>query len=312
MVVRIADRWDVSRKIGSGSFGDVFAGEDVITQEKVAIKRELASAPYPLIKHEYGMYQEFVHVEGFPQIKYGGIEGPYHIIVMERLGPTLKDLHFDSPGGRLPLRTVVYCAVQTLRRLRALHDRGIVFRDVKSGQFCVGRAGDDISQSPTIYMIDFGLAKWFIDEAGKHVTGKKIDIKRSKTGTARYASLNVHRGLEHSRRDDLESLAYVLIELVQGRLPWSNLRAHNPGAGWKKALAMKEQAYISELVSGLPDAFRILLEYARGMKFTDTPDYDMLDKLFADLYEKLSPRGPGEDGERPLVWEVEAPANGGW
>ncbi|KAI8819333.1 kinase-like domain-containing protein [Fimicolochytrium jonesii] len=299
-------------KIGSGSFGEVFAGEDVQTHEKVAIKRESSSAHVPQLQHEYTMYQELLDVVGFPRVIYGGTEGQYHVIVMEHLGPSLAALQAASPGGRLPLRTVAYCALQTLQRLRVLHERGIVFRDVKSGQFCVGRAGEDITRSPTIYMIDFGLAAWYINDSGQHIPGKKIDLKRSKTGTARYASLNVHRGKEHTRRDDIESLAYVLIELVKGRLPWSNLRALSSREGWKKTMSMKEQTLIYELASGLPDAFGLLLEYARELEFTDTPDYNWMERLFADLYQKLSPRGPGEEGERPLVWGVEAEPNGGW
>ncbi|KAJ3114791.1 Casein kinase I isoform delta [Phlyctochytrium bullatum] len=119
-----------------------------------------------------------------------------------------------------------------------------------------------------------------------------------KTGTARYASLNVHKGKLHTRRDDLESLAYVLVEMIKGKLPWSGLGARNPLQGWRKIGVQKDDTDLKELTSDLPEEYCTLLEYARALKFSEEPDYEELIRMFAELYMGLA-----QDG-RPsgLLW----------
>ncbi|TPX63650.1 hypothetical protein SpCBS45565_g06460 [Spizellomyces sp. 'palustris'] len=297
-MVVVGELWEVFDKIGQGSFGEVFAGEDKQTGQKVAIKRESSETTCPQLEHEYQMYQALHGLDGFPKVYYGGQEGQYNVIVMERLGPSLKDLLQLSPTQRLPLQTVIYCVPQILERLEALHSRGIVFRDVKAGQLCVGRYGDDISISPQLFMVDLGLAKYYIDESGRHIRNKKPDWKKSKTGTARYASINVHKGREHTRRDDIESLGYIIVELVKGRLPWSNLRALTSREGWKKTLDIKLDTLLYDLTDGLPDPFRFLIDHARQLGFAEKPDYATLKRMFVDLYQH-------QWGNEVLTWTVE-------
>ncbi|TPX55080.1 hypothetical protein PhCBS80983_g05616 [Powellomyces hirtus] len=311
-MVVIANKWDVLEKIGEGSFGQVFAGVDAETGERVAIKREAAEAHVPQLEHEYELYRYLTNVPGFPRVLYGGREGQYNVMVMEQLGPSLKDLQRKSPAGMLPLRTVVYCVPHMLRRLEDLHARGIVFRDVKPGQFCVGQYGENIHHAPMIYLVDLGLATYYTDKTGRHIAPKKPEFKKSKTGTARYASINVHKGRQHTRRDDIESLGYLIVELVKGRLPWTNMRAMTSHEGWKKTLAMKEDTLLYDLTDGLPDEFRMLLQYARDLQFKDTPDYRWIERMFVELALRLDEDAPGN---RELIWEVEEQEledGGGW
>ncbi|KAJ3161198.1 hypothetical protein HDU86_007820 [Geranomyces michiganensis] len=308
-IVLVADKWLVLEKIGEGSFGQVFSGEDRDTRDRVAIKREKMDCRAPQLQNEFAIYQKLQDAECFPKVFYGGVEGPYNVLVMELLGPSLKELQAMSPSLSLPLRTVVYCIPQMLGCLEALHTRGYIFRDAKPGQFCVGRDGDDLSAHPRIYLIDLGLAQPFLDSEGKHIPSSRPDSRRQKTGTARYASLAVHRGWDHSRRDDIESLAYLVIELVRGTLPWSKIRAMSSKEGWKRTKELKSELTEWEIAAGLPDEFAKLLKYARELPYAKAPDYRMLAHWFTDLAQRLG------DPDEPLVWHCEdssLPADGGW
>ncbi|KAJ3176093.1 casein kinase I [Irineochytrium annulatum] len=285
----VGGRWTVDPKerLGKGSFGEVFAGVDTETGAHVAIKREVVSQRPQLI-HEYDIYQKLIGVDGFPQIYHFGTEGVYNALVMERLGPSIKDLMRSGESREIPLKTVAFAASQMINRLRVVHERGYVFRDVKPDQFCVGRYGDDLSANPTIFLIDFGLATPYINpEGGRHIKQLKPAKNLPKTGTARYASINVHKGKAHTRRDDIESLGYVLVEMALGKLPWSGVTARDGQLGWRRIGNAKDDSVIADVTDGLPDAFATILETAREMKFPEAPNYDQLSRLFFNLYESL-------------------------
>ncbi|KAJ3130684.1 hypothetical protein HK100_007705 [Physocladia obscura] len=276
-------RWKVTGMIGAGSFGQVFAAVDLDSGANVAIKRELTDGPRQDLRHEYSAYQYLKRVEGFPRIYHFGTEGPYNVLVMERLGKSLKQLARENLSRKIPLRTIIRLVPQFLRRLQSLHEVGIVFRDVKPDQFCIGRFGQNIHDRPTVFLIDFGLASSYLDSEGKHISRLKPDKNKAKTGSARYASLNVHKGKTHSRRDDLESLAYTLVEAVKGSLPWANVTAASSIDGWRQIGILKADTSVSDLCEGIPQEFGFLLEYARGLHFSDAPDYGMLVGMFAKL-----------------------------
>ncbi|KAJ3070911.1 hypothetical protein HDU98_006071 [Podochytrium sp. JEL0797] len=294
-------RWKVLELIGAGSFGEVFAAVDLETEKHVAIKRELSNTRRQQLPHEYAVYELLRRSDGFPRIYHSGTEGPYNILVMERLGPSLKELEKRSPTLTIPLRTMVRIVPQMIRRVQALHELGIVFRDIKPDQFCIGRYSDDLSDRPTVFLIDFGLATAFRDATGKHVKNAKPVKNAPKTGTARYASLNVHKGKCHSRRDDLESLAYLVVEAVKGPLPWTGIKAVTSTDGWRKIGICKDDTLPAELCADLPPEFALLLEHARELRFADTPDYGMLVNAFVDLLMRIE----GEEGAGygRLEWE---------
>ncbi|KAJ3309930.1 hypothetical protein HDU76_003486 [Blyttiomyces sp. JEL0837] len=276
-------RWKVTESIGAGSFGEVFAA----------------------VEEETGVgFQKFI------------------IMVMERLGPSLKDLQRKCPSRKIPLRTVVYIVPQLIKRLQSVHERGLVFRDAKPDQFCVGRHGDDITDRPTIFLVDFGLSTSYLDQDGRHMQLIKAPKNAPKTGTARYASLNVHKGRSHSRRDDMESLAYIIIELSLGSLPWSSVRAMTSAHGWKKIGIEKDDLIVAELTRGLPNEFGEFLVYAREMRFNDEPDYSGWVRRFVELFGRMeedaeSDRlkkggGIGEARDVGFFWCDDGDGNGGY
>ena len=129
---------------------------------------------------------------------------------------------------------------------------------------------------PKLYIVDFGLTTWWRDpRTEKPYPEVKKNIK-NKTGTARYASLNVHRGKTHARRDDIESLGYLLLDLIFGTLPWTGIQARNSRAGWDRMKQIKEDTFMSDLCAGLPQGFLEYIEYARKLKFMEEPNYALL------------------------------------
>ncbi len=211
-------RWEFCTKdrIGHGSFGSIYLGREQGSGVRVAVKVEAAHSAHPQLHYEYKVCRLFDKCPGFPRVHWYGKEGGRSVMVMELLGPSLEEL-FVKSGHRLQLCTVLALAEQILKRIETMHSRGFVHRDVKPENFLMGLG----EFQDTVYMIDFGLAKKYFDRA----TRKHLPFRDDKklTGTARYASINTHAGMEQSRRDDLEALGYVLLYLLKGKLPWQGL-----------------------------------------------------------------------------------------
>lgn len=179
-------------------------------------------------------------LDGIPRILYAGVEGDYDIVVMELLGSNLEELAC-SFGGTFTLPTILFIAGQLLDRIRNVHNRSYIHRDVKPENVAIGLG----KQAKTIFLFDFGLAKRYISPRGRrHVSLKE---GRPLTGTMRYASLNAHFGVELSRRDDLESLGFTLVHLAKGSLPWQGLEAENE-KGLAKAILKKMAVTSIELL----------------------------------------------------------------
>lgn len=132
-----------------------------------------------------------------------------------------------------------------------------------------------------LYCVDFGLSKRYRDPVTL-VHNPLRPWKHSLTGTPRYASISNHLGKSQSRRDDLESLAYVLIYFLQGKLPWQGIKADDKHEKYRLILQVKESTPIQKLCKGCPPQFGMFLEYARGLDFMEDPNYDYLHALFTD------------------------------
>jgi serine/threonine protein kinase len=163
---------------------------------------------------------------------------------------------------------------------------------------------------PKLYIVDFGLTTWWRDSVtGKPYPETKKNIK-NKTGTARYASLNVHRGKSHARRDDIESLGYLLLDLIFGTLPWTGIQARNSRAGWDRMRQIKEDTFMSDLCAGLPQGLLEFIEYARKLRFAEEPNYDLLRQYLTGcinqgLYSSIIRSPFGGHTERKWLQDIE-------
>lgn len=276
--IRVGGHYRVGRRIGSGSFGEIHVGTDLQTGEEVAIKIENSSTKHPQLHLESKLLHQLSSGGGgIPKVRYSGNEGGFNVMVMELLGPSLEDL-FNFCNRKFTLKTVLLLAEQMLTRIEFIHKQNYIHRDIKPDNFLMGLG----KQGNLVYLIDFGLAKQFCEP----VTKKHIPYRENKslTGTARYASVNTHQGIEQSRRDDLESLGYVLMYFNRGSLPWQGLKAANKRQKYEKIREKKLATSVEELCQGYPQEFSLYINFCRSYKFDESPNYEALKGIFKRLY----------------------------
>ena len=253
----------------------------------MAVKFERHGTRCPQLRHEYKVYRELHNCHGFCSVYHFGTQDNYNVMVMDLLGPSLEDL-FNKCSRRFSLKTVLQLADQLLERVDTLHARHLIHRDIKPANFVIG-VGDT---SSNVFCVDFGLRKRYRHPKNlQHIPHRD---GRSLTGTPRYASINNHLGVEQSRRDDLESIGYVLIYFLKGSLPWQGLKAKNAQKKYRMILEKKQQVSIAQLCQGCPSQFAEFLAYARSLKFDAKPDIPYLRKLFRDLFHAQGFAGVGK------------------
>ena len=261
--------------LGKGGFGHLFLGRSIHENSFIAIKVEEQS-PRSRLAWEYQIIKELSDGEGIPKV-YRLHRGKKHnYLIMQLLGKSLDKLFVDMKK-KFSIKTVCMIAYQMVQRIEFVHSKGYIHRDVKPGNFLLGKNLD----RKKIYIIDFGLSKKYIDKS----TNKHIIYKEGKglTGTARYVSLNTHYGIEQSRRDDIEGIAYNLIYFAKGKLPWQGIKTKNKKEKHKKIMELKEEYNPDKLCEGLPEEFPTLLKYSRKLDFEEKPDYKNIKIMFKQL-----------------------------
>jgi serine/threonine protein kinase len=262
----INNRYKLMKRIGSGAFGLIFSAKNVNTDETVAIKLE-PTTQTDTLTHEAAVLQHLSNIPGIPTLRYYGIPDHNRYMVIDLYEKTLQTVSYDYKKA-VPVELVRAYASQIMHILSAVHEKGFVHRDIKPENFMIKRRdGDD-----TLYLIDFGLARTYIDSETKmhranRVRAANADGKISVTGTSRYISTNVHEGNEPSRRDDLISAMYVISYLLKGSLPWKT-------SGSNEALAeMKKMIRPEELFLGLPASYVDIFNYLSSLPYDQKPDY---------------------------------------
>jgi serine/threonine protein kinase len=268
----------LSKILGKGSFGIVHQGFHKDTLEPVAIKLEHIQSKNRILAKEYNTYlQVWSEDAGLPRILASGKKDEYQYIVMEMLGPSLEELlRRQQVFG---LKTVLMLADQMIERMRYLHGKGYLHRDIKPENFLMGiRESQD-----RVHLIDLGLAKRWRQPDGSHIpyiSGNKI------IGTARYASINSHSGVQLSRRDDMESLGYLLVYFAKGKLPWQSLRSQTKEEKYQQIADKKKDVSIEKLCVNLPKEFILYFKHVKSLAFEEEPCYDYLKSLFLTAFSE--------------------------
>ncbi|EXJ80936.1 CK1/CK1/CK1-D protein kinase [Capronia epimyces CBS 606.96] len=292
--IRIGGKYQLLRKLGSGSFGKVYLGRDVDSGAEVAIKLEHFSADPSLLDDEVPIYQELAGQTGFPRIFWHGFVHDFKALVFELLGPNLEDL-IRYCGNHFSLKTTLMLTDQLLRRFEVLHSHRYLHRDVKPENFLlgVGRQGN------VVYMTDLGLATYLRPRSPGSNKGKAHEHSTYEPhllGTCRYASINGHLGAAQSPWDDLEALGYMLVYFLKGKLPWQGLRGEGK---YRRVLEMKQTIPVDELCADLPPEFASYMHHVRHPNEDDLPDYRYLRKLFSNLFHR-----EGFENDNVFDWTI--------
>ena len=288
----IAECFVLLHVIGRGSFGQIYISYNLRENLPVSIKKEdKKPGKTPQLKTESKIYQALLNIQaddisgakplgqdevpGVPKF-YGVGELPdcYYMII-DFLGPNLLELFNYCNCKKFTISTICLIALQILNRIENIHKHHYIHRDIKPENFLIGIH----DKSNMIYLIDFGLSKRYKNpKTHQHIPYRE---GRALTGTARYVSINTHLGIEQSRRDDLESIGYMLIFFMKGVLPWQGLK--NCNEKYTRIMEKKLQIPTEILCYGLPDEIIYYLNYTKNLRFEDRPDYDYLRGLFIKL-----------------------------
>ena len=254
-------KYELIEPIGSGSFGLVYKGKNKRTGEYVAIKMEPITSKINLLKHESIVYRYLNNIPGVPQLRWFGNEGKNYYMVINLLGDSLETI--KQRYGRLSLETTLLIGAQGLTLLMAIHDKYLVHRDIKPSNLVFGVGNFNL------HLIDFGFCKSYTRDK-KHIQPRKTS---SLIGSLSFASINSHDCIELTRRDDLESLGYVLLYLYLLKLDWQNDGHTND--------AIKEMKSNVVNNNSIPEVFVNYLQKIRSLGFDERPNYESLIEDFS-------------------------------
>ena len=261
----------IVKKLGEGSFGSVYSAKE--NNNWYAIKFENKNKGQNLLEKE-AYIMSYLNGPRIPLVKSFGYSGDNNVLIMELMGKSLEELFENSMNKKMSLRCVCNLGYQMIEIMEYIHNKHIIHRDIKPDNFVMGRD----SKSKQLFLLDFGLSKKYRSSSTlKHYPL----IKRKKlTGTARYASINALNGITQSRRDDLESIGYVLMYFLKGRLPWQGMVNKNKEQRYLKIMETKRDTTPEELCKGFPAEFERYISYTRNLQYEQDPDYEMLKNLF--------------------------------
>jgi serine/threonine protein kinase len=268
----IGNKYKLIKQIGSGSFGSIFEGNNIRTNEKVAIKIELITDELKLLKHESNIYRLLVNVDGVPKIKWYGKDETYYYMVIDLFGNSLQELLDKS--AKMSLKVVLQIGINILNILMKIHNNGFIHRDIKPENFLL-----TLNKPRKIVLIDFGISKPYLIN-NQHIEFK---AKNKFLGTLNFSSINAHNLYEQSRRDDLESLAYMLIYFYFGKLDWINDDYQDTFELENNYVRSKKELIVSNI--NIPNVLVEFYKNVRGLEFEERPNYE---KYIYNFREELN------------------------
>lgn len=298
----IKDRWRIINKIGTGGFGSIYEAYDCVDKQSVAVKIESMKQLKQVLKMEVAVLKK---LQGNPHVcRFIGCgrTDSFNYVCMSLQGKNLAELRrscaVNSSRAAFSLSTTLRLGQQILRAIKSIHSVGFLHRDIKPSNFAMGRHNHDFR---TVYMLDFGLARQYITTSLNGNNQPEVRAARTAAGfrgTVRYASINAHMNREMGRHDDLWSLFYMIVEFVNGALPWRKIKD-------KEQVGKMKQVYDHRLLlRHLPSDFRQFLEHIENLDYYTEPDYAML----FDIFDRCIKRR-GIKMDDPFDWEQQIDTN---
>jgi casein kinase I family protein HRR25 len=248
----INKKYRIIEKIGEGSFGLIYKGENIRTRELVAIKIEPIEHELKLLKNESIIYQFLSNVQGIPSVKWFGKDEKNYYMVLNLLGDSLQSI--KNKNKTFSLGLILQIGIQIIVLLKTIHEKGLIHRDIKPDNFLLGLH----DQGKKIHIIDFGFCKSYITNEEHNPIKKTNNL----IGSISYASINAHDCIELSRRDDMESLGYMLIYFYLGELPWNVNSEHTKV--FKQKIIENDK---------LPKVLINYIKYIRSLEYDEKPNY---------------------------------------
>ena len=268
---------EIYSKIGFGSFGSIYKALNLKNNELIALKKKKSNNFDINFDFEAQILKYFHNSIGFPEFRF---YTRYHnnlFLGMELLGPNLSFL-FKKLNNKFGLKTVLMIADQILLLIERIHKKKILHGDIKPENFIIGKK----SKLNIIHIIDFGLSIGYTDNfSEKHV---EITENNPLRGTTRYLSINGHKGLTLSRKDELESIGYLLIYFLKGSLPWQNLTSSTTHSKIQLIFEKKLNTSIQELCLDLPSEFVDYFNAVKSLEFSEKPNYSYYRQIFRNLF----------------------------
>ncbi|EAY07213.1 CK1 family protein kinase [Trichomonas vaginalis G3] len=265
----------IGKQIGHGGYGDVYIVTHNKSNKMFAFKAEILQKKRPTLQHEVKVLRKLSSPE-YPTVLATGGTDQFKWFVMDLYGKSLSQLRRLLPGRKFPMMFVVPIAHETFRLLKKLHQKGYIHRDVKPSNFVYRR----IKNTQPIVLIDFGFAKKHIDPS----TGKPFPVNNGIgfVGTTMYASDNALKGCDLGRCDDLMSWFYMIVEFVQGKLPWAC------GGQRSDVVRLRQRVTQSEILLNMPSQLKNIYNYLQELKYEDDPDYDRIERQLRDAADKYN------------------------
>lgn len=275
----IGKKYEIISELGEGTFGKVFKCKHIHSGDEFAIKiqhKDIAN----VLKQEAKIYKHLQDVSGIPMIRNYGTDNGFNYLVIDMLSSSLDDLILNP-------KEIIKYKIQALTIIEDIHEKGILHRDIKPDNFLL----KEKEGTKYLYLIDFGLSKYYWGNDKKHMEERN---ERKLIGTAKYSSLNVHNGIEASRRDDIESLCYAFISLYSKEFPWAEVIEKH------YSVTKDERPPLQELYDGIrekkegihwlidmPGELITMLLYSRKLEFAEKPNYNYLRGIFENFSRKL-------------------------
>lgn len=262
----IGQKYKIVEQIGEGNFGIVFKGINIKNNDLVAIKVENNARKSKVLNNEAKVLKHLSGLDCVPKFNWFGAFENHRFIVMQLLGKSLLD--YKDIKNTLSLNICLQVFEKIVTIFNSIHDKGIIYRDIKPENFLF-----DLNNLNKIYIIDFGLATSYVDGNNKHI---EEDKKGHYTGTIRYSSINIHEGYNHSRRDDLISVGYMVLYLLIGKLPWMGIDDDNIKSKFNTIMKIKKENLNNNI-------FTEYFKECYDLQFKDKPDYNKLIKIIKKI-----------------------------